>query len=152
MFYASWLETEVAVSNGRVRMLLCCAAQLFKTALYCCPQSCHTWGWCIPQYSRLRSNELVTLLFLYTLELQGVLLGVKGTYICQNHYRGFLVIYFLEIEMKLSEHSLTEYGFQSCNNASASADFELIWVWQWIMDVLFQEFCTCPALNHWLFL
>lgn len=81
-----------------------------------------------------------------------VLLGVKGSYICLSHYWTFLVIYFFEIEMKLSEHNLTEYGFQSCSDASASADSELIWVWQWIIDVLFQEFCTCPALNLWLFL
>lgn len=65
---------------------------------------------------------------------------MKGSYICQSQYLALLAIYFLEIEMKFSEHSLTEYGFQSHNNASASADSELIWVWQWIMDVLFQEF------------
>lgn len=55
-----------------------------------------------------------------------VLLGVKGSYICHSKYLAFLVIYFLEIEMKLCEHSFTEYGFQSYNNASASADSELI--------------------------
>lgn len=52
-----------------------------------------------------------------------ILLWAKSTDICQNHYWASLVIYFLEIEMKLSEHSLTEYGFQSHNNASCLCRF-----------------------------
>lgn len=71
-----------------------------------------------------------------------ILLWRKGTDICQNHYWASLVIYFPEIEMKLFEHSLTEYGFQSHNNASCFCRF-------WIdLSLAVNYVCVISGILH----
>lgn len=53
-----------------------------------------------------------------------------------------LLIYFLEIETKLSEHSLTEYGFQNHNNASCLCRF-------WIdLSLAVNYVCVISGILH----
>lgn len=59
---------------------------------------------------------------------------------------------FLKLKWNFLNTASLNMDFRAIIMLLAFADFELIWVWQWIMCVLFQESCTCPALNHWLFL
>lgn len=65
---------------------------------------------------------------------------MKDTYICQSHYRASLVIYFLEI--KLFEHSLTEYGSQSHANAPCLCRF-------WIdLSLAVHYVCVISGILH----
>lgn len=71
-----------------------------------------------------------------------ILCWVNGTSICQNDYQASLVIYFLEMEIKLSEHSLTEYGFQGHNNVSCLCKF-------WIdLSLAVNYVCVISGILH----
>jgi hypothetical protein len=51
---------------------------------------------------------------------------MKGSYICQNHYRASLVIYFLKLKQNFLNTALLNMDFRAIIMLLASADSELI--------------------------